>query len=404
MNISGYSNYNNYVYPTTAPGTINWTIGGPDVNGNTVSTNLLPPCNIDLTKIDTFTKSVDYTHLEQLIADGKVHAIDMSQGITGADGYTGDPTYDARLEGKEVIMTHPEVESPPPVGDKDPDGKNLISPSYANIYNSQGHATHGFLYNSRDFLEVAALKYEALEDGQMYRNSGINGDSFVKNALDFFTGGNYTDEDFDKLKDQLVDVVFELAEQLKNGEELDFHKVESTLTVAGVDTTLGEILDFQKAAYDMESVLFGSSPSYAEIGMVESMANAYGSDKGELGQMFADAMTDLCDRAATKQAATADAWQSTDLPDQYKAHLKDKHERYETITDLYSNLDTSSKESLEASFLEAQKEHEAILTQFGKDYGILASMNIDQELADAGKTFEQLMEIFDQEPENYHMR
>ena len=64
--------------------------------------------------------------------------------------------------------------------------------------------------------------------------------NFVRDALDFFTDGNYFQSDVNAVQEQMTEVVRELAQQVKNGETPDLSKLQSKLTIDGADVTISQ--------------------------------------------------------------------------------------------------------------------------------------------------------------------
>ena len=62
----------------------------------------------------------------------------------------------------------------------------------ANKSAASGGATHGFFYRETDFLFSAAQEYTALGENEVFRHRNINDVNFVRDTLDFFTDGDYT--------------------------------------------------------------------------------------------------------------------------------------------------------------------------------------------------------------------
>ena len=113
------------------------------------------------------------------------------------------------------------------------DGQFITFPDEANRSAAKGAATHGFFYHTTDFLKEAAQKYSTLGENETFRFRDIQDECFIRDTLDFLTNGNYTEKDVAAMKEQMEDVVLELAQQIKDGKEFDLSSVQTKLTIGG---------------------------------------------------------------------------------------------------------------------------------------------------------------------------
>lgn len=185
----------------------------------------------------------------------------------------------------------------------------VTTPSDANKSAAAGGATHGFFFHTTDFLMDAAEKYATLGENEEFLFRGINDVNFVRDTLDFFTDGNYTAGQVSEMQNQITSIVQELAQQIKNGDTPDIDKVQTKLSVAGVEVSLSALLDMQKAGRELsqsfEGFSFGSLganniQNFAEMGISRAFANLYGENHGVFGTMFSDAMNRLYDKGISK--------------------------------------------------------------------------------------------------------
>lgn len=257
-----------------------------------------------------------------------------------------------------------------------------------------GEPIHAFMYVGTEQLEIAAEKYAQLEDGEMYSKRAIYDDEFVEQTLDFFTGGNYTEDDINRMKDDITSLVIEMAEQLKDGGEIDYSKLETKISIAGVNATMGEILEFQEAGKELKDAFYvrenGSgylnTNGYAEMGMALAAANSFGDSRGELGAMFSNAMSDLCDKGL--EFATKNIVYGT-------AEEKAEQAMREGIMNDFANMNTSSASKVNQSFDSAWSKHESRVTNYCKEFdSSKAWAKLDQFEAELMKTLSNYMKYF----------
>ena len=123
------------------------------------------------------------------------------------------------------------------------DGQFITFPDEANRSAAKGAATHGFFYHTTDFLKEAAQKYSTLGENETFRFRSIHDDGFIRDTLDFLTNGNYTEQDVAAMKEQMEDIVLELAQQIKDGKEIDLNSVQTKLTIGGSEIGVGQLFE-----------------------------------------------------------------------------------------------------------------------------------------------------------------
>ena len=164
------------------------------------------------------------------------------------------------------------------------DGQFITFPDEANRSAAKGAATHGFFYHTTDFLKEAAQKYSTLGENETFRFRDIQDEGFIRDTLDFLTNGNYTEKDVAAMKDQMEDVVLELAQQIKDGKEIDLSSVQTKLTIGGSEIGVGQLFELQSLGKDLEGVLNQTSVgqmdsfAYAQKGLAKSIAEYYGKE------------------------------------------------------------------------------------------------------------------------------
>lgn len=234
------------------------------------------------------------------------------------------------------------------------DGRFITTPDIANKRAKQGAPTHGFFYHDTDFLFRAAKEYSVLEENEVFRHRSINDINFVRDTLDFFTNGSFTEVDVARMQNQMEGVVYELAQQINNGESPDLTKLQSKLTIDGADVTISRILEFQKVGRELEgafdTVTVGQlqTQKYAQMGAATAIGDYYGSNKGQIGEMFSSAITRLYDKgiAKIKQTYASCAYQVRPWNDRQEDAVKVGLDIAHTL----SKLDTSSKANLNKDF------------------------------------------------------
>lgn len=251
----------------------------------------------------------------------------------------------------------------------------------ANKAAASGGATHGFFYRKTDFLFSAAQEYTALNDNEVFRHRNINDVNFVRDTLDFFTDGNYTQADVNRMQDQITAVVRELAQQIKDGGSPDLSKVKTTLTVGGAEVSISQLLDMQETGRGL-SESFGGMTSgsltahnieaFAEMGMSKALGNYYGSDKGAIGQMFSKSIDRLYEKGVA-EVQRANTWAQTVS---YGAKTSSNQQAVKTelgIADMFSKMDTGSKSGLIHSYSSTLAQARALVQQYCNQYNFPTS-------------------------------
>lgn len=251
----------------------------------------------------------------------------------------------------------------------------------ANKAAASGGATHGFFYRKTDFLFSAAQEYTALGENEVFRYRNIDDVNFVRDTLDFFTNGNYTQADVNHMQDQMTAVVRDLAQQIKNGGEPDLSKVQATLTVGGAEVTISQLLEMQKMGREVSesfngitsgSLTANNTEAFAKMGIAKSLGNYYGSSKGEIGKLFSSAVDRLYERGVA-QVEKAEAWGQTVSYAANTSANKDAVKTELNIADLFSKLDTSSKSNFAQSFSSALSQARTLVQQYCNQYNLLTS-------------------------------
>lgn len=251
----------------------------------------------------------------------------------------------------------------------------------ANKSAASGGATHGFFYRETDFLFSAAQEYTALGGNEVFRHRNINDVNFVRDTLDFFTDGDYTQADVNRMQDQMTAVVRELAQQIKDGGSPDLSKVKTTLTVGGGEVSISQLLEMQKAGRELSESFSGMTSgsltghnieAFAEMGIAKSLGNYYGSEKGAIGQMFSKGIDQLYERGMA-QLEKADAWVKTVSYAAGTSSNRDAVKTERNIADLFSKLNTGNKSGLVQSFSSTLTQARALVQQYCSQYNLPTS-------------------------------
>ena len=251
----------------------------------------------------------------------------------------------------------------------------------ANKSAASGGATHGFFYRETDFLFSAAQEYTALGENEVFRHRNINDVNFVRDTLDFFTDGNYTQADVNRMQDQMTAVVRELAQQMKDGGAPDLSKVKTTLTVGGGEVSISQLLEMQKTGRELSESFSGMTSgsltghnieAFAEMGIAKSLGNYYGSDKGAIGQMFSKGIDRLYEKGMA-QLDKADAWVKTVSYAAGTSSNRDAVKTERNIADLFSKLNTGNKSGLVQSFSSTLTQARAMVQQYCSQYNMPTS-------------------------------
>lgn len=248
----------------------------------------------------------------------------------------------------------------------------------ANKAAASGGATHGFFYRKTDFLFSAAQEYTALGENEIFRHRNINDVNFVRDTLDFFTNGNYSQTDVNRMQDQMTSIVRELAQQIKDGGTPDLSKVKTTLTVGGTEVSISQLLEMQKTGRELSESFSGitsgsltahNTEAFAKMGIAKALGNYYGSDKGAIGQMFSQSMDRLYEKGLD-QVERGHAWAQTVT---YGARTSGNRDAVKTelgLAKLFSQMDTGSKSSLVQSFSSTLAQARSLVAQYCSQYNL----------------------------------
>lgn len=248
----------------------------------------------------------------------------------------------------------------------------------ANKAAASGGATHGFFYRKTDFLFSAAQEYTALGENEVFRHRNINDVNFVRDTLDFFTNGNYTQTDVNRMQDQITSVVREMAQQIKDGGTPDLSKVKTTLTVGGTEVSISQLLEMQETGRGLSESFSGMTTGsltahntevFAEMGIAKALGNYYGSDKGAIGQMFSQSMDRLYEKGIA-EVERAHAWAQTVT---YGAKTPGNRDAVKTelgLAKLFSQMDTGSKSSIAQSFSSTLAQARSLVQQYCSQYNM----------------------------------
>lgn len=305
---------------------------------------------------------------QKIVQKGRTDVIDLSDRFTRHHGTEPD--------GKKVIYNRPSsgliVETINPA---------ITTAEDANRSAAAGGPTHGFFYRSTDFLLDAAKEYAALGEDEVFYHRNIADVNFVRDALDFFTDGNYSQSDVSAVQEQITGGVRELAQQLKNGENPDLNKLQSKLTIGGADVTVSQLMDMQKVGKEMSNALSDISSgslnaqniqSFANMGIAKAVGTQYGNSRGQIGKLFSTAI----DRMYEKSVALvqrADDWGRTTGQSGYTSCTQNAVKTELGISELFSKMDTSSTTNLAKSFANTLSQARTLVQQHCNQYGLLTS-------------------------------
>lgn len=277
------------------------------------------------------------------------------------------------------------------------DGKLIYTANDANQSAKAGAPTHGFFYQDTDFLMKAAEEYAKLGENEVFRYRNIDDGGFLQDALSFFTDGKYSSVNMYTIKDQMENAVLELAQQIKNGESPDVTKVQSKLTIDGVDFTLSQLLNFQKIGGELKEnfgdITVGQLDisRYGKMGLAKSLADYYGSDKGEAGAMFSSAMNRMYDKGIALIEETA-ARPTYGIYGPTTSYYRGTTKAASTIRDIFASLDTSSKESITQDFSSKLGAVRTLVQEHCKQFNVsTAYIGLVPATADLMKYFNTLL-------------
>lgn len=196
-------------------------------------------------------------------------------------------------------------------------------------------------------------------------------EKFATDTLDFFTGGKYTSADVQTLKDQLHQVVQELSDQLKAGEKMDISKVNTKLTIGGVETTATELFQFQKVGriFEEKCALYcGSliSSDYGETGIAYAAAKKMASTHGELGKMFGQTVDRLFETYRKDFLKETTEIIENEYGEQHYGKYHDSQRAGQEILDIYASIDFGDPSSM----AQAHKKAASIVQQHCGRFGL----------------------------------
>ena len=289
-----------------------------------------------------------------------------SSRLTDAAGLDTFLTQSTGADDKAVVQNRPRggliVETINP---------NVTTAEDANKSAAAGGATHGFFYRGTDFLLDAAKEYATLGENEEFQYRNIADVNFVRDALDFFTDGNYAQSDVNAVQAQMTEVVRELAQQIKNGEAPDLSKLQSKLTIGGADVTISELMDMQKLGRELSesfngltsgSLTANNIEGFAKMGIAKSLGNYYGGGKGETGKLFSAAVDRLYEKGVA-QVEKAGAWARTATPAANTPASRDAVKTEKAIAELFSKQD----------FTSALSQARALVQEYCDRYNLLTS-------------------------------
>lgn len=156
------------------------------------------------------------------------------------------------------------------------------------LFRSGQHAIHGFSYFDTDFLTEAANEYAKLEEGQVYKRRAIYDDDFIRNTVNFFTGEDPTQEEKEAVQSQMDEIVKELAAKIKNGEKADVSSLKNTLTIAGKDVTMAQLMEMRDVSQKLSEIFNKTTiETTGASGLTVAMADLYGKiSKNPLAEEF----------------------------------------------------------------------------------------------------------------------
>lgn len=256
------------------------------------------------------------------------------------------------------------------------------TPETANAAAKNGAPTHGFFYRESDFLFDAAKTYAKLADDEDFRYRNIRDEGFVRDTLDFFTDGNYSEDDVHQMQEQMTDLVREMAKHVKNGEESDLDKMQTKLTVGGADVTISELINMQTTGRKLSRVLddvgIGNQidpVGFGKIGIAKAVGHNYGASRGEIGAKFSGAVDRLYDKALSRvsRLSSAAVEQAKDGSGIYWRKIYKEVEKSDfQIADLFSKLDMSSKAAATKDLNAKMKQVDGIIEDYCRKHDVPA--------------------------------
>lgn len=274
-----------------------------------------------------------------------------------------------------TMNPHTKPASPPSTAPLPPDKRTQyirLVPYDPNEVSSRP-TMHLFLRQTGKYLAEAAK--EIANTGKVSSEYFYDVDrrSFAIDALDFFTGGNYTDKDVETLKGQLDQMVRELAEQVKAGQEMDVSKVKTKLTGGGVETTAADLFQLQKMGriFDDECTIYcGSliSADYGATGVAYAAAKKMAASHGELGKMFGKTIDRLFEKYRENFLKETTKIIETESPKECLTKYLDALNSGQEILDAYANIDFGDPSAMAQAHSKASNIVQQHCNRFGLSF------------------------------------
>lgn len=271
------------------------------------------------------------------------------------------------------------------------DAPRYEQPKYTADYFNKFNDTGDFLVN-------------AAQDYQTYNKFGINDipadsgmsaniEKHVKSMLDFFSKGNIAQDDLDRAKLSIENIIKELAEMLWNGEEADLSKVKDKVDIMGEQVSIAQLLEMQKYGKELTDQLINTDKAgmqltservgeFAKHGLIKSMGMSCGDQiGGTLGEMFKSAWGAEVDRYTQIRMNELHSPAVSAGNEQYNSFVKTLNNGAEWMYDVFSRIDTSSKENALKSFKDLSGEIDKAIRKFLDQYtgtgGLAEKMRAD---------------------------
>ena len=228
---------------------------------------------------------------------------------------------------------------------------------------------HNFLTRNGAYLAEAAQEIAATGKNTSYTYN-VENEVFARDTLDFFTNGQYSSQDVETLTKQLDQVVLELAEQIKSGQQMDMNKVKTKLTVAGAETTAADLFKFQKMGRILEDSMHMHGGDliicdYAKTGVTIAAAKKMAATHGELGKMFSQTVDRFYGQHRNKLHDFSESFIAS-AKNRNPALFRDSSKTGLEILDMYANINFGNSSSI------AQAHHTAanMVQQHCQQFGV----------------------------------
>jgi len=192
----------------------------------------------------------------------------------------------------------------------------------------------------------------------------------------------------------------ELSRMVRRGEEMDFSKVQTKLTIAGAEVSFAQLMEFQKVGREITTSFLGTNmgtldggkiSQAAQLGIAKAMGNLYGSERGELGKMFSDGIDRLYETAIANREKSAQYTPSNWGP---VPSYDDSLNMEIDLAKLFAKMDTSNRESLTKSFQETLNRAKSAVLGYCYKYGGADRFNPYGSMIDLNKTVNNLQDFF----------